>query len=108
MRRIHLQSAVRVMLVALIAGGLALVARSANAQQAGTPGSAQVPPPSKGTAGAPTTANSGPVQKPQIPPPANPAAVLYDQMDQPAPVPGGVTSQDFEASFDQYDSFAAD
>jgi hypothetical protein len=49
-----------------------------------------------------------------IPPvPAAPAIILYDQMDNPAPtptppMPGGVTSQDYEPKFDNYDSFAAD
>ena len=40
--------------------------------------------------------------------PLAPTAVLYDQMDNPAPTPGGVTSQDFEASFDQFDAWTAD
>jgi hypothetical protein len=45
--------------------------------------------------------------------PAAPAIILYDQMDNPAPTPtppahGGVTSQDYEPKFDNYDSFAAD
>jgi hypothetical protein len=33
---------------------------------------------------------------------------LYDQINNPAPTPGGVTSQDFEAANDAFDSFAAD
>jgi hypothetical protein len=33
---------------------------------------------------------------------------LYDQTADPAPVPGGVTSQDFEPSNDAFDSMAAD
>ena len=40
--------------------------------------------------------------------PSSPTDVLYDQMDSPASVPGGVTSQDFETAFDTFDSFAAD
>jgi hypothetical protein len=36
------------------------------------------------------------------------ALVLYSQTDNPAPVPGGVTSQNFEAAFDSFDSSAAD
>ena len=45
--------------------------------------------------------------------PTAPATILYDQMDNPAPsptppMPGGVTSQDYEPEFDNYDSFAAD
>jgi hypothetical protein len=45
--------------------------------------------------------------------PAEPAIILYDQMNNPAhtptpPAPGGVTSQDFEPELDSYDSFAAD
>jgi hypothetical protein len=40
--------------------------------------------------------------------PHAPAVVLYDQYDNPAPTPGGVTSQDFEPALDNYDSFAAD
>jgi hypothetical protein len=45
--------------------------------------------------------------------PAEPAIILYDQMNNPAPTPtppapGGVTSQDFEPELDSYDSFAAD
>ena len=49
-----------------------------------------------------------------IPPvPAAPSTILYDQMNNPAPtptppMPGGVTSQDFEPELDNYDSFAAD
>src|SRR5215208_98328 len=42
-----------------------------------------------------------------------PAIILYDQMNNPAPtptppMPGRVTSQDFEPELDSYDSFAAD
>src|SRR5437867_2484179 len=35
-------------------------------------------------------------------------AVLYDQINNPAPTPGGVTSQDFEAANNAFDSEAAD
>lgn len=42
----------------------------------------------------------------EAPPPAVPTAVLYDQMDNPAT--DNVTSQDFEAAFDSFDSQAAD
>jgi len=55
-----------------------------------------------------TTSNTGApalaVTRPALPT----GDVLYDQMDNPAPVPGGVTSQDFEVAFDAFDSFAAD
>ena len=40
--------------------------------------------------------------------PRQPNVVLYDQINNPAPTPGGVTSQDFEAVIDPFDSFAAD
>ena len=40
--------------------------------------------------------------------PAGTPGVLYDQINNPAPTPGGVTSQDFEAANDAFDSFAAD
>ena len=40
--------------------------------------------------------------------PTQPNVVLYDQINNPAPTPGGVTSQDFEAAFDTFDSQAAD
>ena len=48
---------------------------------------------------------------PSVPP--APAIILYDQIDNPAPtptppMPGGVTSQDFEPARDNFDSFAAD
>jgi hypothetical protein len=50
-----------------------------------------------------------------IPPvPAEPASILYDQTNNPAPTPppppsaGVITSQDYEPKFDNYDSFAAD
>ena len=44
-----------------------------------------------------------------IPPvPTAPTVILYDQYDNPAPTPRGVTSQDFEPQFDNFDSFAAD
>ena len=60
----------------------------------------------------PTTSNVGaapPATNVRAIPPAIPAGdILYDQMDNPAPTPGGVTSQDFEASLDTFDSFAAD
>lgn len=55
-----------------------------------------------------TTSNSVAGAAGDAPPPRNPAAVLYDQMDNPAPTPGGVTSQDFEAAFDGFDAQAAD
>src|SRR5262245_11241445 len=42
-----------------------------------------------------------------LPLPAAPAVVLYDQINNPA-LPGGTTSQDFEPSFDQFDTFTAD
>ena len=61
----------------------------------------------------PTTSNVGAVASkialpPNPPLPAVPAAVLYDQMTNPAPTPGGVTSQDFETVNDPFDTFAAD
>jgi len=40
--------------------------------------------------------------------PAQPNVVLYDQINNPAPTPAGVTSQDFEAVNDAFDSFTAD
>jgi len=45
--------------------------------------------------------------------PSASAIILYDQMSNPAPtptppIPGGVTSQDFEPELDSHDSFAAD
>ena len=48
---------------------------------------------------------------PSVPP--EPAIILYDQINNPAPTPtppfpGGVTSQDFEPALDNHDSFAAD
>ena len=48
---------------------------------------------------------------PSVPP--APGMILYDQIDNPAPtptppIPGGVTSQDFEPARDNFDSFAAD
>jgi hypothetical protein len=65
----------------------------------------------------PTTSNAAaaPAITVSVIPPiaAAPATILYDQTDNPAPtptppVPGGVTSQDYEPEFDNYDSFAAD
>ena len=59
-----------------------------------------------------TTSNVGsapPATNVRVIPPAVPAGdILYDQMDNPAPTPGGVTSQDFETANDPFDSFAAD
>jgi hypothetical protein len=40
--------------------------------------------------------------------PKSPFAILYDQNNNPAPVPGGVTSQNFETAFDAFDAQAAD
>src|ERR1043166_7436174 len=62
---------------------------------------------------APTTSNRAvfaPANAARVKPPlpAAPNVVLYDQINNPAPTPGGVTSQDFEAAFDAFDSFAAD
>jgi hypothetical protein len=58
----------------------------------------------------PTTSNVGTAAPaPAVTMPALPAGdILYDQINNPAPTPGGVTSQDFEASSDAFDSFAAD
>ena len=60
----------------------------------------------------PTTSNVGaapPATNVRVIPPAIPAGdILYDQMDNPAPTPGGVTSQDFETANDPFDTFAAD
>src|SRR5438094_4807671 len=60
----------------------------------------------------PTTSNTGApaplIPAPILPYPKAPQVVLYDQINNPAPTPGGVTSQDFEAAFDPFDSFAAD
>jgi hypothetical protein len=61
----------------------------------------------------PTTSNTVTAGPPIFVPitprmPAQPNVVLYDQINNPAPTPGGVTSQDFEAAFDTFDSFAAD
>jgi hypothetical protein len=58
--------------------------------------------PTTSNVGAPASAIRLPVNPPA---PAVPDAVLYDQMTNPAPTPGGVTSQDFETSFDAFDSF---
>src|SRR5438093_1549452 len=66
-------------------------------------GQSQAPATSNATGFAP--ANTAPYHPPV---PAAPNVVLYDQINNPAPTPGGVTSQDFEASFDTFDSFAAD
>ena len=61
----------------------------------------------------PTTSNPGTSAPaafvPLNPPlPRQPNVVLYDQINNPAPTPGGVTSQDFETALDAFDSFAAD
>src|SRR5258705_10843659 len=58
----------------------------------------------------PTISNVGTAAPaPAVTMPALPAGdILYDQMNNPPPTPGGVTSQDFEASEDAFDSFAAD
>ena len=65
--------------------------------------------PARGTAAPATHARVTGLRHRAMPrPPASPRDVLYDQMDQPAGTPGGVTSQDFEVDFDAYDSFAAD
>src|SRR6187551_2086291 len=58
--------------------------------------------------GNPQTSNAGNPVQAGATAVAIPAVVLYDQMNNPAPTPGGVTSQDFEAAFDIFDSFAAD
>src|SRR5439155_2376121 len=62
------------------------------------------PPPTTSNVGGPAPAIPAPVP----PAPKAPAVVLYDQINNPAPTPGGVTSQDFEAAFDPFDSSAAD
>ncbi|KAB2962124.1 MAG: hypothetical protein F9K18_10255 [Thermoanaerobaculia bacterium] len=54
-----------------------------------------------------TSGGRGGVQV-QAPAPASPSAVLYDQMDNPAGANANVTSQDFEAGFDQFDAQIAD
>ena len=60
----------------------------------------------------PTTSNVGAAAPatnvPAIPPVIPAGDILYDQMNNPAPTPGGVTSQDFEPANDAFDSFAAD
>src|SRR4029077_4592001 len=45
---------------------------------------------------------------PRFPLPALPHAVLYDQITNHAPTPGGVTSHDYETANDPFDTFAAD
>src|SRR5205823_5657085 len=60
----------------------------------------------------PTTSNTGApaplIPAPILPYPKAPQVVLYDQINNPAPTPGGVTSQDFETAFDPFDAQAAD
>src|SRR4029077_6962957 len=61
----------------------------------------------------PTTSNVAAAGPPIFVPinprmPAQPQVVLYDQINNPAPTPGGVTSQDFEAANDPFDASAAD
>src|SRR6476620_11610998 len=69
--------------------------------------------PVQGQAGRPATSNvAAPASAIAVrinpPAPQAPNVVLYDQINNPAPTPGGVTSQDFEAANDAFDSFAAD
>src|SRR6478672_7384053 len=69
--------------------------------------------PVQGQAGLPATSNvAAPASAIGVrinpPAPQLPNVVLYDQINNPAPTPGGVTSQDFEAANDAFDSFAAD
>ena len=93
----------------LVALGVSLAAASA-ASSASNPGSLVrgSAGKAKGAAGLTTHARVTGVQHHTLLPPARPGAVLYDQMDQPAGTPGGVTSQDFEPSFDAFDTFTAD
>ena len=57
----------------------------------------------------PTTSNSSGAGRSSPPSfPVGPFAVLYDQTNNPAPTPGGVTSQNFEAAFNAFDTEAAD
>src|SRR6185436_19564757 len=86
-------------LCALLALGLVLsVGQAGSASVAAR----QVPPDQAGKAldqARPQTHNSGSALGNAAPaPPANPNLVLYDQINNPAPVPGGVTSQDFETA----------
>src|SRR6476661_6745079 len=53
-----------------------------------------------------TTSNNHTNSNTTLPAPQAPFVTLYDQYDNQANF--DVTSQDFEAAFDQYDSFAAD
>jgi hypothetical protein len=69
----------------------------------GTATAPEFPTISNDAAAAPATAV---LVNPSLPP--APTVVLYDQYDNPAPTPGGVTSQDFEPALNNYDSFAAD
>jgi len=69
--------------------------------------------PVQGHAGLPATSNvAAPASAIAVrinpPAPQAPNVVLYDQINNPAPTPGGVTSQDFETVNDPFDSFAAD
>ena len=69
--------------------------------------------PVQGHAGLPATSNvAAPASAIAVrinpPAPQAPNVVLYDQINNPAPTPGGVTSQDFEPVNDAFDSFAAD
>src|SRR2546423_13983240 len=69
--------------------------------------------PVQGHAGLPATSNvAAPASAIAVrinpPAPAAPNVVLYDQINNPAPTPGGVTSQDFATVNDPFDSFAAD
>jgi subtilisin-like proprotein convertase family protein len=56
----------------------------------------------------PATSNSGSGTAKSPSSPLSPFAVLYDQNNNAAPTPGGVTSQNFEAVNDAFDSECAD
>jgi hypothetical protein len=77
-----------------------------NAVQAGLaqPAGPTLPPPPPGSAPVLHSNNKSPDAQPAAPVP--PQVVLYDQYDNPATL--DVTSQNFEASMDPYDDFAAD
>src|SRR4051812_21555629 len=108
MRRLQTQLALLLAGVIILVGAIALLTRPASAQFPDS--SVGAPPPPAGAAQAqrPQTQGSNPTQSTTFGPPAHPDLVLYDQMSNPAPTPGGVTSQDFETAFDAFDTQAAD
>src|SRR4051812_11429527 len=91
--------------LAVTLGGLALVlAALAGASRSGAP-TAPTAPARPATH---ASASGGAAHSATLPSPKSGMVVLYDQTDSPAPTPGGVTSQDFEAANDAFDSQAAD